>query len=98
MVKRLLVLLTLAGCPHQGVPAEDVDAIVRIRTEVKDAALWVDGRYIAPIDAIPGGVSVTPGVHRFELRHDDYFSHYEQLELAPKERRTLDIQLAPVLE
>lgn len=87
----------LAGCPHNKAGGGDADAVVKIRTTVGDASLWVDGRYIGPIEALGGGVAVTPGVHRFELRHDDYFSHYEQLELAAHEKRTLTIELAPVL-
>jgi hypothetical protein len=101
MVRLILLisfLVTLGGCPHNKVGGGDADAVVIVKSSVGDAALWVDGRYIGPIESLPGGVAVTPGAHRFELRHDDYFSHYEQLELAARERRTLQIELAPVLE
>jgi len=91
------ISLALAGCPHNKVGGGDADAVVIFKSAVGDAALWVDGRYIGPIESLRGGVAVTPGAHRFELRHDAYFSHYEQLELAPRERRTLEIDLAPIL-
>lgn len=73
------------------------DAIVKLRTDVKDASLWVDGRFIGPIGGLSGGIAIEPGKHRFELRHDDYFSHYEELDLAPRQTVQLDIELAPVL-
>jgi hypothetical protein len=76
---------------------DDNDAIVKLRTGVKDASLWVDGRFIGPIGGLSGGIAIEPGKHRFELRHDDYFSHYEELDLAPRQTVQLDIELAPIL-
>lgn len=100
-MKALVVVALLAtGCPgaRTGDPGGDDDAVVVIRCDVKDAELWVDGRYFREIVEIPrGGVRMPPGMHRVEIRHDDYFSHYAELELAPRERRTLDVNLAPVL-
>lgn len=93
----LLLVGALAGCGPRGAPATDDDAIVVVRSEVDDAALWVDGRYIGPVGSLQGGVAVEPGLHRIELRHDDYFSYYQELELAAKERRKLVVELAPVL-
>lgn len=73
------------------------DAIVKIDTPVADAALWIDGRFIGPIGALRGGFAIEPGRHRLELRHDAYWSHYEDLELAPAQRLSLVVELAPVL-
>ncbi|MCL4228754.1 MAG: hypothetical protein KJZ91_30165 [Myxococcales bacterium] len=73
------------------------DAIVKVRTRFKEASLWVDGRFIGPIGGLAGGFALEPGKHRFELRHDGYFSHYQELDLAPRQRLELDIELAPVL-
>jgi len=73
------------------------DAVVRVRTTVPDASLWVDGRFIGPIGGLRGGFALEPGKHRVELRHDDYWSHYEELDLAPRQRVLLDIEMAPVL-
>jgi hypothetical protein len=76
---------------------DDDDAIVKIQTAVKDASLWVDGRFIGPIGGLRGGIAVEPGKHRLELRHDSYWSHYEELDLAPRQQVSLQIELAPVL-
>jgi len=73
------------------------DAIVHVKSNVRDAQMFVDGRFVAPLTALGGGVAVEPGVHRFELRHDDYFSSYLELTLARAERRKVSMDLAPVL-
>ena len=73
------------------------DAIVKITSTVADASLWVDGRYIGAIGALRGGIAIAAGVHRLELRHDDYFSRYAELTVRAKEHRTLALDLAPRL-
>jgi hypothetical protein len=73
------------------------DAIVKVKSNVRDAQVFVDGRYVAPVGALRGGVAVEPGVHRFELRHDDFFSGYLELTLAKSEKREVAIDLAPML-
>ena len=89
----------LAACGPKvgpnGVTASD--AIIHVKSNVRDAQLFVDGRFLAPLSALGGGVAVEPGVHRFELRHDDYFSSYLELNLARAERRKVSMELAPVL-
>ena len=92
-------MVAIASCGPKvgpnGVTADD--AIIKVKSNVRDAQVYVDGRFIAPLQALRGGVAVVPGTHRFELRHDDYFSHYETLMLTAHQRITLDIELAPVL-
>jgi len=56
-----------------------------------------DGRFIAPLDALGGGVALSPGAHRLELRHEDYFSSYLELQLARAERKRLALDLAAIL-
>jgi hypothetical protein len=93
------VVVALSACgpkpPTTGVAAGD--AIVYIKSNVGDAALYVDGRYVRPVRMVRGGIAVVPGKHRIELRHDDYFSRYIELELARAEKKTLDVTLAPIL-
>ena len=98
-MKRALVLASLVACGPsvgtRGVTA--ADAIVKLESNVRDAQVYVDGRFIAPLEALRGGVAVEPGVHRFELRHDDYFSRYLELTLTRAERRTVSMEMAPIL-
>ena len=76
---------------------EATDAIVRVRSEIADAGLWVDGRFIGAVGSLPGGVALDPGPHRLEIRHEAYFVHYQELDLTPGQRLTLDVELAPLL-
>ena len=92
----LLACACGASPPRTGGVEAD-DAIVQLRSNVRDAHVYVDGRFVAPLDAVRAGIAVEPGFHRFELRHDDYFSSYLELELARAERRRVRMELAPVL-
>ena len=98
-MRAVLVACVLFGCGGKmnpnGVTAED--AIVKLKANVTDAELYVDGRFIGPLGALRGGVAVVPGTHRFELRHDEYFSSYLELTLARAERKQLAIEMAPIL-
>lgn len=95
----LVALAALAACgpkrPPSGVDADD--AIVRIKSNVPDANVFVDGRYYGAVKMLRGGLAFEAGRHRLELRHEDYYSRYVELELARRERRQLDLDLAPVL-
>jgi hypothetical protein len=97
-VTRWLVVIALAACGHA--PASRIsadDAIFYVKTNVADAAVYVDGHYIGTSRYVGKGIAVNPGRHRLELRHDDYFSRYVQLELKRAERKNLDLTLAPIL-
>ena len=94
-----LFVLALTACgpkPDPNAPSAD-DAIVKLTSNVKDAQVYVDGQFIAPLVALRGGVAVTPGVHRVELRHDEYFSSYLELTVARAERKTIALDMAPLL-
>lgn len=89
-----------AGCGHgPTVTRTDDDAIITLAwaPEIPDAALWVNGRYIAQLGQLKGGISLSAGTHRLEVRHDDYFPQFVELTVAAREQRRLVIELAPVL-
>jgi hypothetical protein len=100
-VTRALVIaswLAVACGPRvapNGVTAQD--AIVYIQSSVRDAQVYVDGRLVAPLSALGAGIAVEPGVHRFELRRDDYFSSYLELQLARAERKRVAMEMSPIL-
>jgi hypothetical protein len=73
------------------------DAIVYIQSNVRDAQVYIDGRFIAPLDALHGGIAVDPGAHRLELRREDYFSSYVELQLARAERKQVALDMAAIL-
>jgi hypothetical protein len=73
------------------------DAIVYLESNVRDARVYLDGRFIAPLDALRGGIAVDPGAHRLELRREDYFSSYLELALARAERKKVAVEMAAIL-
>lgn len=78
-----------------GVTADD--AIVYIKSNVRDAQVYIDGRLVAPLNGVGRGLALEPGVHRLELRHEEYFSSYLELSLARAERKTVSVPMAPIL-
>ncbi len=96
----LALVLGLCACggrqqPSSGVTADD--AIFYVTSNVGDANLFVDGRFVGPVGVLKGGIAVVPGHHRVELRHEDYFSRYVELDLKRADRKRLALDLAPVL-
>lgn len=89
---------SLAACAHAPRdPRATPDAIVVVRSNVADAQLYVDGKFVASLDALRGGVAIEPGPHRLELRREDYFSSYVELTVARAERKQIAIDLAAIL-
>lgn len=92
------LVLALAACGAPAATARKAsDAVVVITSNVRDAQLYVDGRFVAPLDALHGGVALEPGPHRLELRREDYFARYAELTLARSQRARLVLDLAPIL-
>lgn len=94
-----LLLLALVACGPKVAPngVTATDAIVYVQSNVKDAQVFVDGRFVASLEALRGGVAMSPGEHRMELRRDEYFSGYAELKVGRGERKKLELPLAPVL-
>jgi hypothetical protein len=91
--------VALAACgaatPHRGVSPND--AIIYFKSNVTDAQVYVDGRFVGPVSLLKGGVALDPGKHRVELRHDDYFSRFAEMDLHRSEKKQLDLDMAPTL-
>ena len=73
------------------------DAIITFAANVRDANLFVDGKFIGPVGVLKGGIAIEPGKHRIEVRHEDYFSVYIELDAKRAERKKLEVTLAPIL-
>ncbi|HET9990910.1 MAG TPA: PEGA domain-containing protein [Kofleriaceae bacterium] len=97
-MKRLaLVLLVACGGTQAPRGHGANDAIMYLTSNVADAQVYVDGKFVGPINLVKAGIAGDPGKHRVELRHDDYFSRYAELDLQRAEKKKLDLDLAPVL-
>lgn len=99
MIRGLLIALGLAACGGAQTPRHNTgnDAVMYLTSNVADAQVYVDGKFVGPINLVKAGIAVDPGKHRVELRHDDYFSRYAELDLQRAEKKKLDLDLAPVL-
>jgi hypothetical protein len=89
----------LAACGPKPPPTGPAagDAVLFVKSNVADAQVWVDGRLVGPLSVVHGGIAVDPGKHRLELRHDDFFSRYVELDLQRAEHKKLQLEMAPVL-
>jgi len=101
----LAVTLTVGGGAC-GSRASSVRAVARNDAVVlfsatepahRDAAVWVNGRYIGLVADLPDGIALSPGTHRVELRHDAHHTRYLELTVEARERRDLAIDLALIL-
>jgi PEGA domain len=97
-VKRLLVVALVACAQPKSVNGvREGQAVVVVTSNVSDAQIWVDGRYIGPLALVHAGLALDPGHHRIELRRDDYFSRYADLAVTRAERKTLELEMKPQL-
>lgn len=97
----LCAFVTAAGCggqPRSGARSSASDAVILVHSNVPDAELWIDERFVAPVGALRGGVTLRPGMRRIELRHPGYHSFYQAMAVRARERSTLEVRLVPVLE
>jgi len=95
----LVMLCALCACAGTQDPAHKTanSAIVTVTSNLPDAQVYVDGRFVGAVSFVKAGMALDPGKHRLELRHDDYFSRFAELDLHKAEKRQLDLDLAPVL-
>ena len=96
------VAVAVAACAHApsaGLTggAAAADTRLYITTNVKDADLVIDGHYMGRLRNKGGIDGLEPGRHQLELRRDDYFSAYQEVELAAGEKKSIVLDLAPIL-
>ena len=100
LLAALLLATPMAGCggstgaARTGISKNN--AVVRFKTQVPDAEVWVDGRFYA--GALRGGIEVPPGLYRVEIRHDHHHTVYLELQLVAGQRRVVPVQMAKKLD
>lgn len=93
-----VVLIAAAACggARPGAVRSD-EAIVYVTSNVSDAQVYVDGRFIGSLGMVRGGLAMDPGSHRLELRRDDYFSRYAEVAVTRAQHTKLDLEMRPIL-
>jgi hypothetical protein len=97
---RAFVVLALAACggaPARRATTSSGDAVVVLHTNVADSQVWVDGRLLGPLRYVRRGIALEPGHHRLELRCEDYFSRYAELDVRPGQRTELELPMSAQL-
>jgi hypothetical protein len=72
-------------------------AVLIVHCPVARATLVIDDQPVGEIAEITGGVRLSAGEHRLELRHDRYHTRYVEVTLTRGERRTLELTMAEAL-
>ncbi|MBT8493622.1 MAG: PEGA domain-containing protein [Deltaproteobacteria bacterium] len=95
MIRIVVLAAALLACSgSQKSKSSANNAVILVSVAEPEAAIWVDGRFVAIASQAKGGVSVEPGSHRIEIRHDRYHTHYQLIEVTPKQRLRLEVELA----
>ena len=95
-----IALLALVACGGSQTPRDreqSDDAIIKLDCPVEQAEVYVNDRQLGQCGDLPGGIALSPGVHRIEIRHDDYHTAYYEVTVARTERKTVRVDLAPAL-
>ena len=98
-MNRTLLVLAFAACgsspPVTGPRAGQ--AVIYVTSNVRDAQVYVDGRFVGNLGLLHGGLAMDPGHHRVELDHAEYYSRYAEVALERSQRVKLDLEMKPVL-
>jgi hypothetical protein len=96
VIRAAVIAAALIACGHPPTgPKGPINAsVIIVKPNVKGAQVIMDGNEGLPmVRRFP----VRPGAHRIEVRAEDHFTRYLEVELAPNETKQLDVELAPVL-
>lgn len=95
-MKRPFLALCFLSCATAQ-PVLRSTGVLRVRSPVSDATLWVDDTPIGELGRLGGGVRLPVGVHRIELRHDARHTRYAEVAVRSGATVELDLELLEVL-
>jgi hypothetical protein len=91
-----LFALATVSCAH-GL-GENAIAL-RVQCNVADATLWVDDVLVGKVTDWKGdGKHIKAGFHRIEVRHPNYYSFFQEVELPGGSRVVVDAKLRELIE
>ena len=88
--------LSAVSCAH-GLGGEAIS--FRVECNVPDATLWVDDVLVGKVTDWKGdGKQIRAGFHRIEVRHPNYYSFFQEVELPPGSRTVVNAKLRELLD
>jgi len=84
------------SCAHTG----STNGIVfRVDSNVPDATVWIDDVLVGKAsDFKKDGRQIKPGFHRVEIRHPNYYSFFQEVELPAGSRVVVNARLRELVE
>lgn len=74
------------------------DAVLLIACATPDATVWVDEALVGEVRDVRGGILLDPGPHRVEVRHEQHYPRYLELDARAGERRRVTVDLVATPE
>jgi hypothetical protein len=90
------IMLTASSCAH----TLDANAIAfRVECNVPDATIWVDDVLVGKVGDWKGdGKHIRAGFHRIEVRHPNYYSFFQEVELPGGSHVVVNAKLRELIE
>lgn len=92
-----LLLPACQASPH-GKDTALPTAVLSIRCNVEDAVVWIDERMAGEVAEVRGGIRLLAGPHRVEVRHDNYYTRYQEVVLQAGREGTSEFTMIEVVE
>jgi hypothetical protein len=91
-----LFVLSAAACAHM---LSDNAIAFRVDCNVPDATVWVDDVLVGKVsDWKSDGRHIRAGFHRIEIRHPNYYSFFQEVELPGGSHVVVDAKLRELIE
>jgi hypothetical protein len=91
-----LFVLLAASCAH-GIGGNAIG--FRVECNVPDATIWVDDVLVGKVSDWKGdGKRIKAGFHRIEVRHPNYYSFFQEVELPGGSHVVVNAKLRELIE
>jgi hypothetical protein len=91
-----LALLALVSCAH-GLTNSAIS--FRVDCNVADATVWIDDVLVGKAaDFKKDGRQIKPGFHRVEIRHPNYYSFFQEVEVPSGSKVVVNARLRELIE
>lgn len=92
-----LLLPACQASPH-GKDTALPTAVLTVKCDVQDAVVWIDDRMAGEVAEVRGGIRLLAGPHRVEVRHDNYYTRYQEVVLQAGREVTSEFTMIEVVE